>query len=165
MRVAIPSILAGLFNFWAFPGISLWVASLVNDAGAFSVLSQDASQFVQNFLSIAGLLFSILVGQTCTCNALWRRSHYRWTEIALTLPPLPPLCVPLSLTRNQILIDYFLYTQQESIYYALFNEVTEAKSLLEQVALVCQGRAMYPRCLDSISRYVRVHKRLVATNC
>lgn len=51
--------------------------------------------------------------------------------------------------------DYFLYTQQESIYYALFNEVTEAKSLLEQVALVCQGRSMYSRCLDSISRYVR----------
>lgn len=50
--------------------------------------------------------------------------------------------------------DYFLYTQQESIYYALFLEVTEAKSLLEQVALVCQGRSMYPRCLDSISRYV-----------
>jgi hypothetical protein len=48
-----------------------------------------------------------------------------------------------------------LYTQQESIYYALFNEVTEAKSLLEQVALVCQGRSMYSRCLDSISRYVR----------
>jgi hypothetical protein len=41
------------------------------------------------------------------------------------------------------------------IYYALFNEVTEAKSLLEQVALVCQGRSMYARCLDSISRYVR----------
>ena len=51
-------------------------------------------------------------------------------------------------------LDYFLYTQQESIYYALFNEVTEAKSLLEQVALVCQGRSMYGRCLESISRYV-----------
>jgi Protein of unknown function (DUF4239) len=51
--------------------------------------------------------------------------------------------------------DYFLYTQQESIYYALFAEVTEAKSLLEQVALVCQGRSMYPRCLQSIARYVQ----------
>lgn len=50
--------------------------------------------------------------------------------------------------------DYFLYTQQESIYYALFQEVTEAKSLLEQVALVCQGRSMYPRCLEAITRYV-----------
>jgi Protein of unknown function (DUF4239) len=51
--------------------------------------------------------------------------------------------------------DYFLYTQQESIYYALFQEVTEAKSLLEQVALVCQGRSMYPRCLQSMVRYVQ----------
>lgn len=41
------------------------------------------------------------------------------------------------------------------VYYALFNEVTEAKSLLEQVALVCQGRSMYTRCLESISRYVQ----------
>jgi Protein of unknown function (DUF4239) len=47
-----------------------------------------------------------------------------------------------------------LYTQQESVYYALFEEVTEAKSLLEQVALVCQGRAMYGKCLDSIQSYV-----------
>jgi hypothetical protein len=47
-----------------------------------------------------------------------------------------------------------MYQQQEAVYYALFNEVTEAKSLLEQVALVCQGRSMYQRCLSSIRRYV-----------
>lgn len=33
--------------------------------------------------------------------------------------------------------------------------MTEAKSLLEQVALVSQGRSMYATCLDSIARYVR----------
>jgi hypothetical protein len=33
--------------------------------------------------------------------------------------------------------------------------VTEAKSLLEQVALVSQGRSMYLTCLVSIARYVR----------
>ena len=49
----------------------------------------------------------------------------------------------------------FLYGQQEALYYALFDEVTEAKSLLEQVALVSQGRTMYLTCLDSIARYVR----------
>jgi hypothetical protein len=47
-----------------------------------------------------------------------------------------------------------MYQQQEAVYYALFNEVTEAKSLLEQVALVCQGRSMYQRCLMSIRKYV-----------
>lgn len=48
-----------------------------------------------------------------------------------------------------------MYQQQEMVYYSLFNEVTEAKSLLEQVALVCQGRSMYTKCLESISRYVQ----------
>ena len=53
-----------------------------------------------------------------------------------------------------IYID-FVYQQTENVYYALFNEVTEAKSLLEQVALVCQGRSMYAKCLSSIQRYVQ----------
>ena len=48
-----------------------------------------------------------------------------------------------------------MYQQQEMVYYALFNEVTEAKSLLEQVALVCQGRSMYKTVLEAISQYVR----------
>jgi Protein of unknown function (DUF4239) len=70
-----------------------------------------------------------------------------------TTHPIPTLnCLPLVIVART---DYFLYTQQESIYYALFAEVTEAKSLLEQVALVCQGRSMYPRCLQSIARYVQ----------
>lgn len=114
VRVGIPSIAAGAIAFLTFPAVSLFLAGLWNDAGVFTVLSQDLSQFVQNFLSIASLLFSILVGQTY----------------------------------------YFMYQQQETVYYALFNEVTEAKSLLEQVALVCQGRSMYQKVLSSISTYV-----------
>lgn len=114
-RVGVPSMLAGVFATFIFPGLSLFLASIMNDAGVFQVLSQDSSQFVQNFLTVSGLLFSILVGQTY----------------------------------------YFMYQQQEAVYYALFNEVTEAKSLVEQVALVCQGRAMYPRVLKSISQYVQ----------
>lgn len=62
------------------------------------------------------------------------------------------------------MIDYFLYTQQESIYYALFHEVTEAKSLLEQVALVCQGRSMYPRCLQSMANYVQNDLKQIRKN-
>ena len=115
VRVGIPSILAALVATFAFPSISLGLASTFNDAGVFAVLSQDSSQFVQNFLTVSSLMFSILVGQTY----------------------------------------YFMYSQQEAIYYALFDEVTEAKSLLEQVALVCQGRAMYNQVLRSISTYVQ----------
>lgn len=43
----------------------------------------------------------------------------------------------------------------QALYYALFDEVTEAKSLLEQVALVSRGRTMYSTCLSSIERYVK----------
>lgn len=51
---------------------------------------------------------------------------------------------------------YFMYTQQEAVYFALFEEVTVAKSLLEQVALVCQGRyAMYQSILECIDQYVQ----------
>ena len=50
----------------------------------------------------------------------------------------------------------FVYSQQEALYYALYNEVTEAKSLLEQIALVSRGRAvLYPRLLKDMSNYVR----------
>jgi len=115
IRVGIPSIAAGIVATLAFPAISLGLASVFNDAGVFAVLSQDSSQFVQNFLTVSSLMFSILVGQTY----------------------------------------YFMYQQQENVFYALFNEVTEAKSLLEQVALVCQGRAMYNQVLKSISLYVQ----------
>ncbi len=115
VRVVAPSILAGVVAFFAFPSLSLWLCSLFQDQGVFAVLSQDSSQFVQNFLSVSSLLFSILVGQTY----------------------------------------YFMYQQQEMVYYALFDEVTEAKSLLEQVALVSQGRSMYKRVLDCMSTYVQ----------
>ena len=65
LRVVVPSLLIGITACLTFPAVSMMIASLIHDAGAFSVLSQDSSQFVQNFLNVAGLLFSILVGQTC----------------------------------------------------------------------------------------------------
>mmetsp|Transcript_60015 Transcript_60015/g.67142 ORF Transcript_60015/g.67142 Transcript_60015/m.67142 type:complete len:441 (-) Transcript_60015:205-1527(-) len=120
VRVAVPAILAGIIAFFSFPVLSLWLVGVfssggTNAAGVLTVLSTDSSQFVQNFLSVASLLFSILVGQTY----------------------------------------YFMYQQQEMVYYALFDEVTEAKSLLEQIALVSQGRTMYQRVLTCMSQYVQ----------
>eukprot|EP00980_Cylindrotheca_fusiformis_P026816 scaffold17595_cov113-Cylindrotheca_fusiformis.AAC.1 len=97
IRVGVPSLLSGIVAFYAFPGLAIQLCSVWNDAGVFAVLSQDSSQFVQNFLTVAGLLFSILVGQTY----------------------------------------YFMYQQQE------------------MVALVCQGRTMYPKVLSAISQYVQ----------
>lgn len=116
-RVFLPSVAAGILSSALFPlaasaltGCSGRIPALVPASG----LSNAASAFVQQFLAVMGLLYSILMGQTYG----------------------------------------FVYSQQEALYYALFNEVTEAKSLLEQVALVCQGRAMYPRILSAMKRYV-----------
>lgn len=64
LRVVLPSLAVGVISTLVFPGLALFLASTMNDAGVFTVLSQDSSQFVQNFLTVSGLLFSILVGQT-----------------------------------------------------------------------------------------------------
>lgn len=58
------------------------------------------------------------------------------------------------INARPLLITTDEYNEQ-ALYYALFDEVTEAKSLLEQVALVSQGRTMYSTCLNSIARYVK----------
>jgi hypothetical protein len=51
---------------------------------------------------------------------------------------------------------YFMYQQQEAIYLALFEEVTAAKALIEQLALVSQGRPkLYAKILESIQQYVK----------
>lgn len=51
---------------------------------------------------------------------------------------------------------YFVYTQQENIFFALFNEVTEAKSLLEQISLMTYGRpGLYPSLLSRMNDYVQ----------
>lgn len=49
-----------------------------------------------------------------------------------------------------------MYQQQEAIYLALFEEVTMAKSLLEQVSLVCQGREnLHQQILACMNQYVK----------
>jgi putative flippase GtrA len=115
VRILLPSLLSSIVACVIFPPLSLSLSYLINDSATFAVLSVDSSQFVQNFLTVTGLTFSILVGQTY----------------------------------------YFMYQQQEAVYISLFREVTEAKSLLEQVSLVCRGRRdMYVVCLNAMRRYV-----------
>ncbi|KAL7460254.1 hypothetical protein ACHAXS_000716 [Conticribra weissflogii] len=114
-RILLPSLLSSLLAYLLFPPLALQLSYLINDSATFAVLSVDSSQFIQNFLTVTGLTFSILVGQTY----------------------------------------YFMYQQQEAVFVSLFGEVTEAKSLLEQVALVCQGRRdMYEMCLGAMREYV-----------
>lgn len=115
LRVGFPSVVAGVAATLIFPALARWACTVTNSAQTFTLLTPAATDYTGQFLSVIGLLYSLLVGQTYS----------------------------------------FVYSQQEAIYYALFNEVTEAKSLLEQVALVCQGRAMYPQVLRSMKSYVQ----------
>ena len=114
-RIILPSALASLAAFLLFPSLALYLSYLINDSATFAVLAVDSSQFIQNFLTVTSLTFSLLVGQTY----------------------------------------YFMYQQQEAVFVSLFGEVTETKSLLEQVALVTNGRKdMYEMCLVAVKRYV-----------
>jgi len=50
---------------------------------------------------------------------------------------------------------FFMYRQQEQIFYSLFEEVTSAKSLLEQIGLVSTGRTgLHRDLLGCIRQYV-----------
>ena len=98
-RVALPALLATIMGCLYFDNVSQMLANSL-DPEALRVLGRDESQFMQNFQTVIGLLFSILAGNAYSS----------------------------------------LYAQQENIFFALFQEVSEAKSLLEQVTLVCQGR-------------------------
>jgi hypothetical protein len=116
LRVGVPAVAAATAANLVYAPTAMALAQFIDDSGVFAVVSQDASQYIQNILTTSGLVFSILVGQTY----------------------------------------YFMYQQQEAIYLALFEEVTMAKSLLEQVALVCQGReSLYHKILINMDRYVR----------
>lgn len=112
-RVIVPSIICTVLGVLYFDNITALVMRSL-DKGGLAMVMTDESQFIQNFLTVIGLLFSILAGNAYSS----------------------------------------LYTQQETIYFALFQEVSEAKSLLEQTTLVCQGRPFYPAVLAQFELYV-----------
>ncbi|CAK9046717.1 unnamed protein product [Durusdinium trenchii] len=114
LRVVLPTVGAVFGGAAIYGPICLWLQDNLDiaDTGRgpiLQLLAVDQSQFMQNFLTVNGLLFTILCGNTYTS----------------------------------------LYTQQEVLFQALFIEVSEAKSLLEQACLVCQGRPFYPKMLDA----------------
>tara|TARA_B110001452_G_scaffold201528_1_gene171611 strand:- start:1970 stop:2911 length:942 start_codon:yes stop_codon:yes gene_type:complete len=113
-RVAVPTAASTAFAYIYFDDTSLLIRSAL-DAGTLSILQADEAQFIQNFLTSMGLLFTILAGTAYSA----------------------------------------LYRQQEDIYEALFSEVTEAKSLLEQLCLIGAGRPFYGPALDCIKGYVK----------
>ena len=61
VRVALPTIAATTLGFLFFDDLSLTIRSLL-DVGTIRILMADEAQFIQNFLTVIGLLFSILAG-------------------------------------------------------------------------------------------------------
>eukprot|EP00443_Scrippsiella_acuminata_P064382 CAMPEP_0115451214 /NCGR_PEP_ID=MMETSP0271-20121206/41945_1 /TAXON_ID=71861 /ORGANISM="Scrippsiella trochoidea, Strain CCMP3099" /LENGTH=444 /DNA_ID=CAMNT_0002877467 /DNA_START=1529 /DNA_END=2860 /DNA_ORIENTATION=- len=123
-RVIVPSVGTTVLTAWLFPLIFWMLRTIpltVASGGVTEELSFDS--FVGNFLTIFGLLFSILGGSSYAS----------------------------------------LYGQNEAIYYAIFAEVSEAKALVEQVAMVCQGRPINDKVLGYIERYVREDLRQLTT--
>ena len=112
-RVILPTVAAAALATVFYPSLSNLIKGAL-DTGELSIIGNDSSQFIQNFVTVNGLILSILCGNTFV----------------------------------------FLYQQTESIYKALYAEVSEAKSLLEQTALVCSGRPFYRDVLLAIQRYV-----------
>lgn len=120
LRVGIPALGYATVSKLIYPSLAMTLAVSINDSAVFAVVSQDASQYIQNILTVSGLVFSLLVGQTY----------------------------------------YFMYQQQEKTYFALYEEVSVAKMLLEQIALVCQGReVLYHRILQQMDTYIRTDLR------
>ena len=54
-----------------------------------------------------------------------------------------------------------MYRQQETLYYALFEEISALTSLLEQSALLSEGRDTYRILLSSVSEYIENDLKLV----
>lgn len=123
-RVVLPTVGAFFGGIAIYEPLCRWLQDMLDIGNTgrgpiLQLLAMDQSQFMQNFLTVNGLLFTILCGNTYNS----------------------------------------LYNQQEVLFHALFTEVSEAKSLLEQACLVCQGRPFYPKMLDSIGDYVSTDLR------
>lgn len=118
-RVILPTLLSFFGGIYIYIPICQLIQELLDigntgQGPVLTLLGMDQSQFMQNFLTVNGLLFTILCGNTYQS----------------------------------------LYNQQERLYHALFLEVSEAKSLLEQACLLCQTRPFYPKVLMCIGDYV-----------
>jgi hypothetical protein len=113
IRVGLPSILIAILATSIYPSITHWLQSLPAD--------------IPKTLYIIEPLYTDAV-LTVLSNDLSQYIQNILTTCALLF----------GLLVGQAY--YFTYKEQERVYYALYVEVTEAKSLLEQIALLSYGR-------------------------
>jgi len=106
---------AGILATIIFPFVVLFLQHNFSEGALLSIREDNNAQWLQNFFTGIGFVFSLFVTQTFS----------------------------------------FLYGQQEQIYLALYAEVSVAKALLEQLALVCKMRPDYSELLEGLQSYVR----------
>ena len=71
-RVALPTLLSTLVAYVYFDNLSLLIRSTLED-GTIRLVARDEAQFIQNFLTSMGLLFTILAGTAY--SALYRQQE------------------------------------------------------------------------------------------
>lgn len=133
IRIAVPSSISALISYVFFPSIVVFLATAIHDA-------YDGSNTGYGFETLNLIL-------TDNSNQFIQNIHN--------------FCALLF----SLLTGYtfsFLLKQQERMYYALFEEVSAAESLLEQCALVSEGRVdMYAKLLNCVGKYVRDDLKLI----
>lgn len=131
-RIAIPSIIAASLCYGTFPSITMGLQTAIHDAF-------DGANTGYGYETLNLIL-------TDNSNQFIQNVH---NFLALVFS---------FLTGNTL---FFMYRQQENLYYALFEEIASLTSLLEQSALVAEGRDTYRVLLECISRYVEDDLKLV----
>ena len=135
-RVAVPTLLSTLLAYVYFDNLSLLIASDLEN-GTIRLVARDEAQFIQNFLTSMGLLFTILAGTAY--SALYRQQEDIYEALYSEVR-----CSPAALARRPL-------RRAPSTR----RQVTEAKSLLEQLCLIGAGRPFYGAALRCMQGYVK----------
>jgi hypothetical protein len=149
-RVIVPAVVATVLGVLYFDNITEIVLRSL-DAGGLKMVMRDESQFIQNFLTVIGLLFSILAGNAYSSLYTQQETIYfalfqvRAQRGRATLAAGP---------RAGRTPAHRAVARPPALARARSQEVSEAKSLLEQTTLVCQGRPFYAAVLAQFELYV-----------
>ena len=139
-RVAVPTLLSTLVAYVYFDNLSLLIAADLEN-GTIRLVARDEAQFIQNFLTSMGLLFTILAGTAYT--ALYRQQEDIYEALYSEVR-----CSPAALTPRR---PHRPLRRAPSTR----RQVTEAKSLLEQLCLIGAGRPFYGAALRCMQGYVK----------
>ena len=149
VRVILPSILVAAAATIVYPSLAQWLVHLHVSGGEYASLdaTKTAIDGTTNNLLYTDQVLTVL------SNDLSQYVQNILTTCALLFGMLVGQTY------------YFMYQQQELVFYALFAEVTEAKSLLEQISLMSYGRpGLYPSLLSRMNDYVQNDLKLLSIN-